>query len=93
MRKALYNKFNDLTWEKQEHRYHKGSSKTGKLSWSSFDIKGKKCKVYACWMWNKPERIYPKIPKSICQGEKMKSRVAVVYSVCLVYRTNEVVFH
>lgn len=69
MRKAVYNKFNDLTWEKQEHRYHKGSSKTGKLSWSSFDIKGKKCKVYAGCGTNLKGYI-PKFQKASVKGKR-----------------------
>lgn len=32
-----------------------------------------------CWIWNKCEGIYPKSLKSVCEGEKMKSRVALVY--------------
>lgn len=65
MRKTVWDKIDDLTREEQawvEHRNREGSSEIEKLLWRcrSLDIKEKKWKVEGCWIWSKPERVYPK---------------------------------
>jgi len=87
----VWDKIDDLTREEQawvKHRNRKGSSEIERLlwKWRSLDIKGKNWMVNGCWIW----RIDP---NRICEGEKMKGKVVLIYLVRLVFRINEVILH
>lgn len=73
----VWDKIDGLKWEEQawvQHRSHKGSSEIEKLllRCRNLDIKGKKWKVDDCWIWSKPERIYPK--KASPEGRRWRAR-------------------